>query len=103
MEPLLERYAEVLKDSEWVKIPFKDLREGDIFRLFESDGTPVESDTGVLMGRATSDAFETQLDGLTVLAINTEDINDKKYTKTDQEDNAGGQQSDQESKPPESV
>lgn len=36
------RTAEVLVAGHWQAIPFKDLKEGDIFRLFEEDGTAVD-------------------------------------------------------------
>ena len=37
----MSRIVEVLAMHEWVKIDFMDLVPNDIFKLFESDGTPV--------------------------------------------------------------
>ena len=35
------RRCEILKDGSWQSAEFKKLQRGDVFRLFESDGTAV--------------------------------------------------------------
>ena len=37
------RKAEIFNGSVWVKIPFDNIRQGDIFRLFNVDGSAVFS------------------------------------------------------------
>jgi hypothetical protein len=39
---LMERKAEKFTGERWEPVVFSDLKRGDIFRLFESDGTPVD-------------------------------------------------------------
>lgn len=36
------RKVEIKDDDKWKEISFSELKKGDIFRLFESDGTPVK-------------------------------------------------------------
>lgn len=38
-----DRYAEVLREGKWLECTMKDLKAGDIFRVFEPDGTPLEA------------------------------------------------------------
>ena len=40
------RIVELYEDGEWIEITFDMLREGDIFRLFESVGEPVVDKDG---------------------------------------------------------
>lgn len=40
---LRERKAEKFTGERWEPVPFSTLKRGDIFRLFESDGTPVDN------------------------------------------------------------
>jgi hypothetical protein len=53
--------------GQWVDVAFRDLKKGDVFRLFEPDGRLVDGDEEVT---AASDAYETngvwsiQCDGL---------------------------------------
>jgi len=47
----------------WVEVAFGSLKKGDLFRMYESDGTPVR-DRGTDQFIATSDAYyETNIDG----------------------------------------
>lgn len=53
------RRTEILYNGEWVEIPFDHLNAGDIFRLYEEDGTIVSNNidnTNCDTWRATSDA-----------------------------------------------
>ena len=49
------RSAEVLQNNEWTKVAFENLKEGDVFRLFEEDGSDVD---GGEICKATSAPFE---------------------------------------------
>lgn len=51
--PKVTRYAEVLKHNKRVRTRFQDLKHGDVFQLFEQDGTPVDDEITV----ALSDAY----------------------------------------------
>jgi len=35
------RRVEVLKKGNWIRCELSDLKKGNVFRMFESDGTPV--------------------------------------------------------------
>jgi hypothetical protein len=37
------RKVEILKSGEWKEVAFPDLKDGDIFRMFEPNGDPVIS------------------------------------------------------------
>jgi hypothetical protein len=37
-----KRRVEILRNEKWVDYEFMDLKNGDIFRLFESTGEPVD-------------------------------------------------------------
>ena len=45
----------MFKGGEWVETPMSGIKKGDIFRVFESDGSPVASE-GATEFRAASDA-----------------------------------------------
>ncbi len=54
------RKAQVLKTGPgggWWDIQFEDIKAGDIFRLFEQDGSPVTNIEGRAFYKALSDAF----------------------------------------------
>lgn len=36
------RVTEVLVEGYWVVVPFASIKQGDVFRLFEEDGEPVD-------------------------------------------------------------
>ena len=36
-----QRIVQVLRKNKWVTIPFNELKKGDTFRMFESNGEPV--------------------------------------------------------------
>lgn len=38
----VDRRAEILVAGYWKEWPFGEMREGDVFRMFEQDGTPVD-------------------------------------------------------------
>jgi hypothetical protein len=40
------RTAKVLYNGQWVKMSFVDLKKGDIFQLYEEDGSIVADDDG---------------------------------------------------------
>lgn len=40
--PLRMRRTEVQRPDGWTAVPFETIRIGDVFRMFESDGTPVD-------------------------------------------------------------
>ena len=50
---IVERY----EDGAWIDISFDELKEGDIFRLFESVGEPVVDDDGCTTWKAASDVY----------------------------------------------
>lgn len=52
-----KRKVELKKLSGWCPIKFEELRTGMIFRLFESDGQPVEDHKGNTEFKCTSDAY----------------------------------------------
>jgi hypothetical protein len=51
----------------WHDIEFKELKDGDIYRMFESTGEPVKDNNGETEFVADSDAFEK--DGVWTIAI----------------------------------
>jgi len=51
--PYQDRRAEKFIDGAWCPVPFEGLRKGDVFRVFEPDGTPVDEG---LSARALTDA-----------------------------------------------
>lgn len=50
------RTCQLFKNKEWIDIKFKDLKQGDIFRLFD-DGIPVIDNDGFTNLGAKSDAY----------------------------------------------
>ena len=40
------RVAEVFKDGKWVRIPFSEIKSGNLVRLFEDTGEPVLDNHG---------------------------------------------------------
>lgn len=51
------RNAEILVDSEWIKVNPIDIKINDIFRMFEADGTPVIGYNNLTSWTAISDAY----------------------------------------------
>jgi DNA-binding IscR family transcriptional regulator len=39
---MADRYVEVLKEGKWTRKEWDEIKIGDILRIFEPDGTPVE-------------------------------------------------------------
>lgn len=56
MAELNIRKAEVLRDGVWMTIRGIDVKAGEIFRLFEPDGTPVKNKAGLTSFKAIKDA-----------------------------------------------
>lgn len=52
-----KRIVEVYSNGIWIQTEFEDLRQGDRFRLFESDGERVVDDKGRNEWIASSNAF----------------------------------------------
>ena len=52
-----QRYADKLVNGRWILIKFHEIKEGDIFRIFEKNGDPVYSIEGDTVFEAASDAF----------------------------------------------
>lgn len=52
------RTTEVFKNEKWNKIDFHNLKEFDVFRLFEPDGKPVIDCKGKYIFVATSDIYQ---------------------------------------------
>lgn len=47
------------EDEEWEIIPFKELRDGDVFMLYEPDGEgPIVNNAGEVELKCTSDAYQ---------------------------------------------
>lgn len=53
-----DRYVLVLNGLEWYKRAFTDLKKGDVFKLFESDGKPVKDEKGQEVLFALSDVYK---------------------------------------------
>lgn len=55
-----EKYREVyiLRGGIWYHEDFKDIEKGDIFKMFEPDGTPVEYPKEYFFFRADSDPYK---------------------------------------------
>jgi hypothetical protein len=51
------RTCQIKKDKEWININFSELKQGDIFRLFDND-IPVINNEGFTQFMAQSDAYE---------------------------------------------
>lgn len=51
------RTAQVLINDKWIDIEFKNIKEGDKFRLFEPDGTIVKDNDGNTEFIATSNPY----------------------------------------------
>lgn len=48
--------AKIIVGTEWIDIPFQELKKGHLFRLFEPDGTIHETNEATTF-RASSDAY----------------------------------------------
>lgn len=48
------RLAAIEKDGKMTQVPFEELKPGDLFRLFETDGSPVTDKEGNVIFLATS-------------------------------------------------
>ena len=55
------RYAAKIINGRWVDIPFQQIKEGDVFRIFERSGDPVTDQEGNAVFTATSDAYINQV------------------------------------------
>ena len=53
------RKVEILEHGQWVEVAFKDLKKGDLARMFEPDGQPVDGGEVVLL---LHDATVTEMD-----------------------------------------
>ena len=51
------REVYILKGGVWSHEDFKDIEKGDIFKMFNPDGTPVEYPEGYFYFRADSDTY----------------------------------------------
>jgi hypothetical protein len=60
---LEQRKCEILKSNTWKEIDFKDLKENDIFRLFEPTGESVKDIDGSTKFAAMCDAYQNE-DGI---------------------------------------
>lgn len=65
-----ERVVNILVEGRWVATPFMLLKKGNVFRMYEHDGSPVIGAHGSMMFRATSDPY---LDDTLVETINVEE------------------------------
>ena len=54
----------VFRNDVWVEAKFTDLKKGDIFRLFDPDGTPIVGSKKQKEFLATSEAYQRKSDGL---------------------------------------
>jgi len=52
------RHCKVFYDHQWVNVEFNEIRLGDIFRLFEPDGTEVLDDEGKNTWEALGQSFQ---------------------------------------------
>jgi hypothetical protein len=52
------RKVEVLKDDTFTEIQFSQLKNGDVFKLFEPTGEPVFNEAGTVFHKALSDPFK---------------------------------------------
>lgn len=53
-----DRYVLVLNGLEWYRKSFMDLKKGDVFKLFEPDGTSVKDEKGQEVLFALSDVYK---------------------------------------------
>lgn len=53
---IIPRRCEVIRNDVWTECHMKDIKKGDMFRLFEPDGTQVEGPTQENCWVAASDA-----------------------------------------------
>lgn len=54
---MLKRKAKILVDGLWIDVSFKDIKMGDKFKLFESDGEQVKDNSGEIEWVAACDPF----------------------------------------------
>lgn len=66
------RKVEVLRAGIWYNSDFTDITNGDMFRMFESDGTPVIGEDGSYIFKAESEVYNHPDSG--VLTVNTVEI-----------------------------
>ncbi len=55
-----KRRVEIFTGVSWEEIEFEHLKTGDMFRMFELDGAPVEDDEGNRIFVAVSEPFLTE-------------------------------------------
>ncbi|MBK5243181.1 hypothetical protein [Clostridium sp.] len=63
-----QRICEILKSNTWKEIKFEDLKENNIFRLFEGDREPVVGLDGSTKFAAECDAYQNE-DGIWTVEI----------------------------------
>jgi hypothetical protein len=51
------RTAQIRKDGQWVDISPENIKAGDLFRMFEPDGTPIPDSNGNHVWNALKDAY----------------------------------------------
>lgn len=66
------RNVEKIENGVWVATRFKDLVKGDVYRMYESTGEPVEGKFGGFVFRAKDDAYMHS----GIWTIGTEEVNE---------------------------
>ena len=54
----------VLRGGEWIQTKLETVKKGEMFKMFESDGTPVEDRYGNVEWEASSDAYKMPRSGI---------------------------------------
>jgi len=65
IDPDKKRIVQVLKDDEWVNIKMKDIKTGNVFRLYDPGGLPVKDEHGNTEFTARADGEE--VDGVGIV------------------------------------
>lgn len=73
MEKCSRRVEVMVAGVGWTPCKFADVVEGDTFRLFEEDGTPVSYFNGNTIFESTEDAYQTK-EGLWCLTTKDEEV-----------------------------
>jgi magnesium-transporting ATPase (P-type) len=63
------RETQIYKKGKWTKINFSELKDGDVFRLFESDGAIVADDHGCEIFKAKGDTYIDKKSGVLAICI----------------------------------
>ena len=77
MDNINTRTAMILKHGVWTNIHPLEIKEGDIFRMFEDDGEPIYDKSGDMDMVAIEDAYEDENGIYTVYTEEGEDYNDE--------------------------